>query len=427
MTAPARISRRRIVVTVALVAVAAVVAGEVAADVVAADAKAGRASARTYVAALMPLVDESNALAPLLQEIRGQAVSLGRPGLEAALGRLVAGAAQVETQLSTLGLAAPSSRSAALIATVMSDRSAGARILTGGVALAIGPSSSGTQGGGNGVAPTGLSADNAARATAASLITKAGRQFEEADVAYGEFVSSLPAASWSRRLPSSTWLRLPVAWGPAAAAVWVGNLASASELAVHHALVIIALSEQPPAVRVTGIPPPTTSTTTSPTTTTTTTSTTTTTVPGQTTSSTTTSTSTTTTTSTSTTTTTLQLPPAQSVSVLAPTRGILAVLVVANAGNVTESNVWAVASLQPVAGSFPKGTPEPPIRFVAQRIGTLAPGGSVALTLPRLEAVPDGGYTLAVSVGVGPLPKGPVNSSGGIGQTETVHLTVAAE
>lgn len=418
--APGRPSRRRTAVAVAVVLVVAVVIGEVVADVVTANAKAGRAESRSYVAAMLPVVDESNALAPVLHHVRSQAVSLTRTELEAELGRLVTGTSDVESVVSSIDLAPPSQHSAALFSAALADRSAGARSLTGGLELAIGPSSATA---GNGSAPGTGTADNAVQARATSLVVTAGRDFEASDAAYRGFVASLPATSLPGRLPPSNWLTVPAAWAPGAAGIWVAQLASTTALTAHESLVIVALTVQPPAVRITGIAPPTTTTTTTSTTTSTTT---TTTLPGAPTSSTTSSTTSTTTTSTSTTTTTLQLPPAGSDSVLAPTRVISVELVVANAGDVTETDVWASGSLQPIAGSFPAGTHEPPIRSVARRIGTLAPGASVALTLPGLVAVPGGGYTLSVSIGVGPLPTGPVTATNGAGQTDTVQLTVAA-
>jgi hypothetical protein len=62
----------------------------------------------------------------------------------------------------------------------------------------------------------------------------------------------------------------------------------------------------------------------------------------------------------------------------------------------------------------------------AIRIGRLAPGESVEVTLPALAVATGGVYTLWVSVGVGSLPKGPVVSPlSGVGQIERVRIKVA--
>jgi hypothetical protein len=423
-------------VAIGAVAIGALVIGEVAADVADANARAARVASQTYVAALIPISDESTGQASTLHLIRGKATDLGRTGLEAALGRLVAGAADVRSQLSTIGIGAPSRRSGALINAVLSARAEGARLLAGAIALAVGPSSSGAAaGGGNGSAPGTAASDNSAQGRAASLIVSAGTKFQAADLAYRNFAASLPHSSRPGRLPPSVWILHPAAWSAAAAAAWVAELAGATGLQVRQNLVIVAVTVVPPVVRVTGLPTTTTtsttttlpgSTTTSTTSTTSTTTSTTTSIPGAPPSSTTTSTSTTSTTSTSTTTTTLQLPPPESTSILPPTRHLAAVVVVANAGNVTESRVWATASLQPQPPSFPHGVVVPPSRFSAHRIGRLGPGASVYLTLPMLAVTPGGTYTLTVTVGTGSLPTGPVNGTAGLGQSDTVRLTVSA-
>ena len=121
----------------------------------------------------------------------------------------------------------------------------------------------------------------------------------------------------------------------------------------------------------------------------------------------------------------MQLPPPGSDSVLPPTTTIQVLLVVANAGNVIESPVWASATVQPDASSFGKAK-VPPINTVGSRIRRLAAGASKAVRMPKLSVEPGGSYTLSVSVGLGALPSGPVNSTNGVGQTDTVRITVAA-
>jgi hypothetical protein len=398
------------------VVVAALIIGEVAADVVNSGHRASRVAAQTYVVEVIPVIDESTMLASTMHLVRNSAATLARRGLESALGRLVAGTESNLQELGMLGVPAPSSRSHELLEAALAARAKGARMLTGGISVATGPAAS------------------QAGAKATSLIVAAGREMMLGDQSYRSFVLSLPRSSGRSRLPASTWVSDPAAWTTAAVTTWVSQLSSRADLRIHQDLTIVAITVQPPVVRITGLP--TTTTTTSSTTTTSTststttstsTSTTTTSVPGTTTSSTTTSTSTTTT-STSTTTTTMQLPPSGSTSVLPPTQGVSVVLVVVNAGNVPLSAIWASASVvgEPSAGRH--GEPAPPTHSAAVRIGRLAPGASVEVTLPVLSVVSGRLYTLLASIGTGPLPTGPVTSPPkGPGQLDKVKIKVAAE
>jgi hypothetical protein len=61
------------------------------------------------------------------------------------------------------------------------------------------------------------------------------------------------------------------------------------------------------------------------------------------------------------------------------------------------------------------------------RIGRLAPGASVEVTLSPLAVVAGDAYELWASVGTGSLPVGPVTSpSNGAGQTDEVKIKVAS-
>ena len=106
----ARRSKGRVAAWIATVVVAAIVIGEVAADVVNSSGPASVMSDRTYAAAVVPIIDESTALLPWLTDVRTKPVSLGRAGIESALGHLVSGSANVELQLAQLGIAPPSAR-----------------------------------------------------------------------------------------------------------------------------------------------------------------------------------------------------------------------------------------------------------------------------------------------------------------------------
>lgn len=399
---------------VAAVVVLGVIIGEVAADVVDSGRAAGRVAAETYVAELIPVVEDSTGLANTMHLVRNSAATLDRTSLERALGNLVTGTAENRAQLLSLGVPAPTARSGRLLETALDDRSEGARDLAQAVALAISPASGTTQ----------------ARASAASLVVKAGKALIVGDEDYVNFVRSLPRYSHSGRLPASRWVHSPSSWVDSSAVTWVAQLSTLPKLEAHEDLVIVALTLQPPVVRINGLPTTTTTpptTTTSSTTTTSTTTTTPTTIPGATTSSTT-STTSTTTTSTSTTTTTTQLPPSSSTSVLPPTERVSVVLVVKNSGNVALSGIWAAASVVPEFTSGPTGKgPATGEHSTAVRIGQLAPAASVVVTLPALEVSTGRQYTLWAAIGTGKIPQGPVTQPPtGVGQLDEVRIKVAS-
>jgi hypothetical protein len=392
------------VAIVVAVFVLAVILAEIAADVVDSRQTAGRVVAATYVSEVIPVIDDSTMLSSTMHLVRDRAGSLGRAGLERALGDLVEGAAANLAQLASLGIPAPSARSARLLKAVLEDRASGSRDLAGAVALAIGP------GGG----PQVL-------AEASSRVVDAGKELIAADDGYRTFVSSLPRASGRSRLATSRWIATRSFWAASAAQAWVSQLSGSPQLQVHASLVIVAMTVEPPVVRINGLP---TTTTAPPTTTTTTTSTTTsTTLPGTKASPTTTSTSTTT--STATTSTTTQLPPAGSTSILPPTGRISVVVVLANAGNATISDIWAAASAVPEVSTGRNAGGLTRSRSV--RVGQLAPGTSVVVTVPALAVSSGRSYTLFASVGTGTLPSGPVTTSPrGPGQTDQVAIKVAS-
>ena len=408
-------------VVVVAVVVFAVVVAEVAADVVDSRGRADRAAAQTYVAEVVPVIDDSTMLASTLHLVRDSTASLDRTGLERALGYLVAGTSENLAQLATLGVPAPTLRSGQLLQATLAARADAARTLTGAIAFAIGPtglspSSGGSSGGGPGGSALGARVVQA-RARAAVLIVQAGKDLTLSDRDYRSFVLSLPRSSGRGRLPASRWVTEPASWSKASVTTWVAQLSNMPELQIHEDLVIVAVSVQPPVVRITGLPTTTTIFRTTSTSTTTST-----TVPGATTSSTTTST----TTSTSSTTTTLQLPPLGSTSVLPPTQRVSVVLVVANTGNVQIAGIWAAASVvpEPSTGGHPGSRAR--TRSTVVRIGRLAPAASVEVTLLPLAVVAGGAYTLWASVGTGSLPVEPVTSPPkGVGQIDEVKIKVA--
>ncbi|MGH9170088.1 MAG: hypothetical protein ACRD0Z_04365 [Acidimicrobiales bacterium] len=384
---------RKIVISVAVAVVVAVVVGEVAADVVNSGGPASALSNETYAAAVLPVIDESTALLPWLHDVRHDAVHLGRPGLESALGHLVAGTTDVQTQLSSLGISPPSAPVGRLLAAAFAARSAGAHEVTSGVTQAIGPEPDVT--------------------AAARTLAKAGTDLKQSDADYLAFVRRLPAyVRKAVKLPPSTWYQA-ADWAPSSLASYAGGLGSAAALRFSRSLVILAIAIDPPALRYTNLPTTTTSTTS---TTTTSTTTTTTTFPGETTS-TTRPTTTTTTTSTTTTTTTMQVPPPGSVSWLQPTSKLTVEVVVANAGDLDARHERLQATLRAVGQtpSSAKGTtttaaPLPATQSVNTAIASLPASSSVDVSLPALKVMRPGRYVLTVVFA---------------GEKETVTLQVA--
>jgi hypothetical protein len=412
-------SRRKSLGWIALGAALAIVIGEVAADVVNSSGPAALMEARTFATAVVPLVDESNGLVTWMTDIRRDPLKLGRLGIESALGRLVGGCVNVQQELAALGIPAPNDRAGQLISEAFTLRTAAARSITGGVALATGPGKD--------------------AAGAQSRFAQAATAIANADLDYRRYVASLPTkVRTSVPMPASDWAAA-ISWDGSASSTYAALLAASPSLQLQHNLVIVAVAVEPPPLLITGLPTTTTSTTTTTssttsTTSTTTTTTTTTTIVGATTSSTlvpptTVATTTTTSTTTTTTTTTLQIPPPGSVSHLAPTSSIRVSVVVANAGNAPQSGIVVSGTLtairtppaQPGSGgtstttttSIPASStsstssttttsttlaPLPPPTTNRHTIASLAAGGSLEITLPKF-AVIDGRYTLIVRLG----------------------------
>lgn len=364
-----------------LLVLVAIVAGEVTADVVNSGGPSAEVAAKSYAAAVVPIIEESTTLRLWLTDVRQHAGKLGRLGVETALGRLVSGTHNLELQLANLGIAPPSERAGRLLSDVLARRATAARLVMGGVALAIGPSRDATG--------------------ATAILAHAGAEMAGSDGDYARFVSALPP--YARRpvsLPSSRW-DSPPEWTTAALAGFAASLSRSASLLIHRSLVIVAISLEPPALRIVGPPAAAGSTTTSSTTTTSTT-----TLPGTATSSslpgaTTTTTTSTTSTTTSSTTTTLQVPPAGSVSCLQPTTRVSVDVVVANAGNVGAGHVEVSATLTelspPPAGAArhrkkkPGPTHQPPSCQPGQAAasgstsagGRTTPGSAAALSAGR--------------------------------------------
>lgn len=382
---PTRRSWRAVVAAVVGLLVVALVVGEVANDVVDSSRPVDLMEQRSYVAAVVPVIDESTALVPWLEAVRTRPASLGRDGLEAALGRLVSGALDVRQQLTGLGIPPPTAPAGAALDEVVADRLRAARDLAAGVGLVL----SGSPG-----------------AEADDRLAEAGRAILASDVEYTHFASLLPrrVRRHTARLPHSSWAA-SLKWSSAALDHFALVLSLTPSLARRVGIEILALTVEPPVLRIT--PTTTTTTTTSSTTSTTssTTTTTTTTFPGAPSSTSTTTTTTTTTLPPTTTTTTLQLPPADSTSWLAPTHHLTAVVVVANGGDVSVRDLRVEGRLvllsRPKRASSKRRTarllPET-VHFV---IAKFPPGASEEVILPRFSVAVGGLYRLTVSVSGG--------------------------
>lgn len=383
--APARRrAHRRPVVIVLLALLLALLVSELVDQVVKAAKPAAQRGASTWVAAVVPIVGESGELSSLLHEVRRlehlpacSAVGCQRRAFDADLGQLVSGTAGDLDQLASIGLVPPTSRSARLLERVLEERARAARELAGAVSLLLGSSRTHTT-----------------DARVQGELLSVGSRLTASDATYHQFVQSLPGHGRTPPLGPSTWVGDPAVWTRSGVQGWADRLLASQGLRSTAAIALLAVSTNPPVLRIEGLPVPTTTTTTSTTTTTTTSTTTTTTVPGK---PTTTTSTTTATTTVPPTTTTLQIPPAGSVSVLQPTSRLSVEVVVANAGSMPASTVTIRAALTTRSG---KPVPAGLTSAVSEQLGSLAPGAARYVSL-RPIAVHDGEtYVLTVSATV---------------------------
>jgi hypothetical protein len=104
------------------------------------------------------------------------------------------------------------------------------------------------------------------------------------------------------------------------------------------------------------------------------------------------------------------------------------VLVIANEGNTAISSIWGSAAVVPEASRTASSISGGMTRWKTVRIGRLAPGASVVVTLAGLKVAKGASYRLWASVGTGNLPTGAVTSSpGGLGQADEVNIKVSLE
>ncbi len=368
-------------------ALVALVIGEVADQVVASSSAAARRSLGSWVAAVSPIVDESTAVAPVLDALRRDATTADRAALDRRLGFVEAQSAAARRQLAALPLAPPDAVAGAGLARVIDGRAAAATALGEGIDLA-----------------TDAGAGTGSLARAQADLQTAAAAAAAADAAYVALRSHLARPARGDLPARSVWLSHPSAWTAASLSAWAGALRATPALAARPGLALTAVSVSPSVLEVRGLPTATTTTPTSSTTTTSTTTTTTTTTTTATTGSTgRTTTSTTgpghgggsgrrTTTTTAVpvvTTTTLQVPPAGSLSVLQPTSHLAVTAVVADRGSLPVAGVRLVATLTPDGGGA--------VQQVERRLGGLAPGTARFVELGGMRPRRGDRYELAVT------------------------------
>jgi hypothetical protein len=191
-------------------------------------------AARTYLALVYPLVQQSNQAAATVGRIRTDPASFGLPGLESTLDQLVT--ETEETQRSVAALSVPSAlvSQAADLERAMRARAAAARAVRSGMKMAL----------------------DAGRANAAvETLVFAGNQMTSSDGWYSSFRRAIPGWAGGRRsVPPSAWAPDGSPWGAGPIGQFVSAVASAAApapggspnpLAVDHDLLLLAVLLQP--------------------------------------------------------------------------------------------------------------------------------------------------------------------------------------
>jgi hypothetical protein len=368
-----------------LALVAALIVGELIDSIVNSATPAARRADSSWLAAVTPVVASSTSLQSTLAELRSldnlpscSSSGCQRTTFDVRLADLQNGTAADLAALAAIRLEPPSARADQLLVEVLHDRSLAVDLIAQAVSVLLGSASS-----------------HVTLARAQGLLLAARAQLATSDREFVQFTRRLPPHLGGARLRSSVWLVDPKSWNRTGVTAWAESLVASVPLQSRASIALLAVSTDPPVLTITGDHPATTTTTTKAPATTTTTSTTTTTIAGS--SSTTSSTSTTTTTTTTTTipatTTTLQVPPAGSVSVLAPTSSLEIQVVVANRGNVLAAPVTLVVSLNPRTGSGSPGSD-------TVRIASLAPGAQRYVNSKEMKVLKGSSYLLTVTASV---------------------------
>ncbi|HUY07429.1 MAG TPA: hypothetical protein VMU99_09240 [Acidimicrobiales bacterium] len=333
--------RRRLIVVGALLVV--FVVAELIHQIVNASTPAQRRTAGSWVATVAPTITDANLLSSTLSYVEIQGSKMSRPKLILILRSLAVASNAEVASLITNTLGAPSRHAKELLVLALELR---ARSFAGFDEAVTSVISGGSV------------------ATASQRLTLSSTIMASAQSHYRNFVRALPKGSAPSQLPGVDWYPSGGAFAPATLNHLASSLAKASQLRIHRALEITAISLNPlPEV----IP-------------TTTTTTTTTTIPKKSRTSSSRKTPNVNTRKPSpTTTTTLpkisQIPAGNSPSVFAPTSSVRPIVVLKNQGNVTETNVSVevVMDRETVNSAV---------------LGSLAPGDSRYLELSSLPVVP---------------------------------------
>jgi hypothetical protein len=380
------------------VLVLALFVGEVVDQVVEEATPASLRSMKSWVAAVVPIVAASNSSASTLRDVRELAdlpactqQGCQRRTFDSLLAQLESGTKQDTGDLAAVGLVPPDPRSGVLLEQVLRERARAVIDVVEAATLLFGSSGA-----------------HAVLARAQGLLLSGGADLVESDTRYRAFVGSLPRHVDRPRPPASRWVDHSSTWSRSSVQLWADRLLGDRLLRSTTTIALLAVSTEPPVLRIEGLGRASGRSGTAPSTTaatTTTTTTTTTTLAGVTTHGSTSVPPTTrpratrpsTTTTVPPTTTTLQIPPPGSRSVLPPTRQLVVDVVVADEGNVPARAVTVAARLVAESGKLLAGSAAATVRAGA---GALASGSARYLRLRPLRVVPGETYDLLVTASV---------------------------
>jgi hypothetical protein len=293
------------------------------------------------------LAVQSNASGASFRSLMSDMPRKSRPPLEQALDALVSGTALAAQEADALTPPSPVGSIGASFQLALADRARAAgdlrHAVNGLLGLAPLPSvgaarASGVASTPSGAVPAALSAAQATTAISAILPL-----LDEADGAYAGARAALAAGPGNARLVRSRWVRETVIFSAAAVGTLVDELTGSPTLAPDNDVRLVAVRLSPPVVP---SPPP---------------------IPGQ----------------------AAPPPVTPGVSVLSPTDRLLVTPSIDNVGNVAEPRLALTVTLQPL----PKGK-----ITILRRTVSLAPGASVAVSLPSLKVRPGATYGLTVTV-----------------------------
>jgi hypothetical protein len=302
---------------------------------------------RSFAQQANALAVQSNSSGASFRSLMSEMPAMRRAPLEQALDALVSGTAQASEAADALTPPSPIGTIGPSFQLALADRARAAADLrhavNGLLGLAPLPSvgaarASGVASSATGALPGALSAAQATTAIAAVLPL-----LKEADGAYAGARTALAAGPGGARLVRSRWVRDTVIFGAAAVGTLVDELSGSPTLAPDNDVRLVAVRLTPPVVP---SPPP---------------------IPGQ------------------------AAPPpiTPGVSVLSPTHRLFVTPSIDNVGNVAEPRLALTVTIQPL--------PTGKVTTLRRNV-SLAPGASVAVSLPSLKVRPGVTYGLTVTV-----------------------------